>query len=323
MTLTLRKLFFIRACFGAAVCATSINLCYAQQSYRWSVAPYVGVHEAQLESLNREALRAPTVGYGTVDRPDLGSDEQGSGSELPFGYDNSLGPIDREANVGLEFEWIQNAKNSLIFGASTWEGVSTGITSGRLPVQGVWQNMIYERRAKLSYNEFYIGWKRNLWRSGETYRLYGRATLNEIFDIDYRDEHVFTIQGGELDDVKRILNVKGQTTGHLMFQFGFGGEYFLKKNISVGFETSVILSERPFQLNNHSEDNNFSVGDNMSIFPPVRPTEEGRPLGSIPGDTDPNQNWGAADDKVRAPEPQEMKLRLDGWKAAFRVTVYY
>lgn len=279
------------------------------------------MHEVELETLNREALKAPMIGTGTVERPDIGSDNEGSGGLEAFGFDNPLDEITREANAGLEFEWIQSDKNSLIMGASTWEGTSTGAVPGTLPLQGNEYNVIYERRAKISYNEFYFGWKRTFLRKPDKYRFYGRMSLNEFFDIDFRDEHVFTVQGGPLDDIKRIAIVKGQTTGVLMFQFGLGGEYFLKRNISIGFEASAFVSERPFQLTDTSLDNNFTAGDQLTIYPPVRPLGEERPLGTVPGETDPTVDW--TDEATPPPEPGEMKLRFDGWKAVLRLTVYY
>lgn len=317
--------------FLIAVLAAASGAVRAQDlGYRWSVTPYLGVHSASLEALNREALKAPTIGTGQVDTDVSDPEAENPVVSEPFGFSNPLDPIDREANAGLEFEWRQNAKDSLIIGASTWEGTSFGTTTGTLPAQGSFHDVIYQRRAYVSYNEFYVGWKRTFKSKPDKYRFYGRFSLNEFFDIDFRDEHVFTIQGGPLDDVKRIVAAKGQTTGVLMFQFGLGAEYFLKKNISIGFEASSLLSEQPFQFTSTSQDNNFPVGDQSSVFLPVSPEGEGLPLGSFPGNTDPNQNWAVPDEdgnvpagSVPPPSWQEMKLRFDGWKAVLRVTIYY
>jgi len=88
----------------------------------------------------------------------------------------------------------------------TWEGDTRGNTKGQLPVQGSLHDVEYERRAKMSYNEFYLGWRYNFrFKENKKYRLYSRITLNELFDIDYKEEHVFSIVGGPLDDVKRII----------------------------------------------------------------------------------------------------------------------
>lgn len=298
--------------------------------YRWSITPYLGVHSVELEALNREALKAPTIGTGQVEPPVTDPTQENTEVSQPFGFANDLDPIDRKANAGIELEWRQSQKNSLIIGASTWEGTSFGSSTGTLPAQGAFHDAVYERRAKISYNEFYFGWKHTFKSKPDKFRFYGRASLNEFFDIDFRDEHVFTIQGGPLNDVKRIVVAQGQTTGVLMFQFGLGAEYFLKKNISIGFEASSFLSERPFQFTATSQDNNFPVGDQSSVFLPVSPLGEGQPLGSFPGNTDPNQNWAVPDEdgnvphgSVPPPDWQEMKLRFDGWKAVLRLTVYY
>jgi len=104
-----------------------------------------------------------------------------------------------------------------------------------------------------------------------------------------------------------------------MFQFGLGGEYFLNKQMSIGMEAGYVLSPRSFELGSTNADDDFQLGDNFSIFVPVRPSSSSSPLGVIDPSTDASQDW----TNVAVPFPQNMKLRFDGWKLALRFTIYY
>lgn len=290
-------------------------------SFKWSLSPILAMHAPQLGDINDKALRAPMIGTGKVCPEPCG----GESSEVTHSVHlvNSPGSIGGNANVGLEFQWVQSEKNTFLMGYSTWEGTSSNHIETQLPVQKELRDVDYLRRDSISYNEFYFGWKHSLFVKPTKYRLYSRLSLNEIFDVDFRDEHVFTIRGGELDAVKRIFIGKGQTTGVLMGQVGLGGEYFLKKNMSVGAEAGYKFSERPFTFRNTSRDSNIGGGDNVDLVPPVRPGAERAPLGYIPPDLDPSTDWTlAANNPTRVPVT-DMQVRFDGWALALRFTIYY
>ncbi len=315
------KIFAVVLVLTCAILGAGVAPVMAQSdSFKWSLSPIIGVHSPVLEQLNEEAFKAPLVGFGTI-RGEPDSPTAGESFEIPFGFDNDLDDIGLNANVGLEFQWVQSTKHIFLMGLSTWEGFTQNTVPAQVPLQGELRDTDYDRRGKMSYNEFYLGWKYNFFSRPNRYRFYTRATLNELFDIDFREEHVFSINGGDLDGVKRIIVVKGQTTGTLMMQLGFGGEYFLKKNISVGLEAGYLFSYRPFQLVNTSSDDDLQLGDDVTFHLPIQPASRDSPLGNIPADTDPSQDW--TDPLVPFPTPRDMDLRFDGWKAAFRITVYY
>lgn len=192
------------------------------EALTWSVSPLVGAHSPVLELINERATKSPLLGTGEI-RAEPDDENAGFNETIAFGFENPLDEIGTNTNVGVEFQWRQSDKHTFLFGASTWEGVSQGITAGQMPIQGSMRNVDYERRMKVSYNEYYLGWQYTFARKPDSYRFYSRISMNEVFDLDYREEHVFSIKGGELDTVKRIINVTGQTTGVLGFQFGAGG----------------------------------------------------------------------------------------------------
>jgi hypothetical protein len=293
--------------------------------YKWSLSPMLGTHRPAIKDLNQRAFRAPFLAEGDVCVAGCEGNSP-TNEKHRMQYDNDLDAIGTAANAGLEFQWVQSAKHSFIMGVSTWEGGSSNAMATQLPVQNAVRDVDYIRRADLSYNEFYFGWRYTLWAKPGSYRWYSRMSLNEIFDIDYREEHVFNIKGGELDGVKRIIIANAQTTGVLMLQLGLGGEYFIKRNMSVGFEGGYLFSQRAFTFNSVQPQTNFGTGDNVQTVPPTRPANQGAPLGHLNPDVTADQYFDTPRDDFSNDRDvwiSDIRLRLDGWKAAFRFTVYY
>lgn len=299
---------------------------YAQESfgpYRWSLSPVVGLHAPEIEAVNEGSLKAPFLMEATL------CNNCGLPNEFEetkrYTYSNSLDSLGFAANVGLEFQWVQSEKHSFLMGVSTWEGNSQNSMFTEIPLQSALRNAEYIRRFSLSYNEFYFGWRYTLLARPGRFRLYSRLSLNEIFDVDLREEHVFNVIGSDLDGVKRILIANAQTTGVLTFQLGLGGEYFVKKNISFGLEGGFLFSERRFQFNSVRPDTNFAGGDGVQTVAPTRPAQVGAPLGymdpAVTAEDYFGTQWNPATE--RDPWIRDMGLRFDGWKLAFRFTVYY
>ena len=295
------------------------------QDFEWSVAPVIGLHKLNLKDLNDKAFKAPIIGQGTI-RGEPGTPQEALSFEIPLGFENELDPIGWNSNMGLEFQWKQTDSIYLLLGVSTWEGDSLGRTTGELPIQGNVFDVVYDRRAKISYNEFYFGVKHIFHTVPEKYRFYVSVSLNEIFDIDYREEHAFSIsdEGGELDDVKRIFIINGQLTGLSALNFSVGGEYFIKKNIAIAADVGYLLTEGDFQFTNATSKSDTQLGDDFSLSLPVSRTgnDTSDPLGYLPPDTPADANW---TDATNNPFPgySSMNVSFDGWKAAMRIIMYY
>lgn len=294
------------------------------QDFQWGVAPILGIHKPNLDDLNDNAVRAPIIGTGTI-RGEPDTDQAGLTFDIPLGFENELDPIGWNANVGLEFQWKQSSSNYFLMGVSTWEGYTQGQTTGELPIQGSLFDVTYDRRIKMSYNEFYFGLKHIFVDVPGRYRFFGRISLNELFDIDYREEHVFSIsdKGGALDDVKRIFQVNGQVTGVAGLQFGGGGEYYLTKSLSIAAEASYLLTEGPFQITNATSQSDTQLGDDFILDLPVsRNGSTSNPLGYLPPDTNAASDWTDTENNPR-PAYSPMNISFDGWKASVRIILYY
>lgn len=317
--------------FGAGL----LNNAEAEDTARWSVTPILGIHMPQLEALNKGEFRSPIVGVGEA-RPELiegqtpgPETDTGEATSVAFGGHNDLPEIGAASNAGLEFQWIQSDKHSVIFGASSWEGFTEGgRVPMRVPLQGELRDAVFERRATLSYNEFFFGWRYNaVIHPKKKYKLYTRLTFNELFDIDYRESLIYSFADQpnsdpqrNFVDIKRIFILDSQATGVILLQFGAGGEYFLKKHISIGFESSYVFQPRTFTLRPSFIDSDTQLGDGMVVFYPALPdVNNNNDLRYVREDVVPLATYA----QNQQPPTNEMKLSFQGWKAAFRLNVYF
>lgn len=319
----------LRIFFAILWFAPGVN---AQDAVRWSVSPILGIHAPKLEALNKGEFHSPILGVGEA-RPELvegetpGPDSStGEAVTVAFGGPSNLPEIGPSSNAGLEFQWIQNEKHSFIFGASSWEGYTVADKLPmRVPLQGRLRDAIFDRRATVSYNEFFFGWRYNVFALPKKYTLYTRFSLNELFDIDYRESLVFSFADQRTDDpetnfvdIKRIFILDSQATGVMLLHFGVGGEYFLKKNLSLGFESGYSFQPSLFTLRPYFIDKDDQLGDGMTLFYPSL-ADSNNELRYVREDTQPSVGWSQSN----LPPTSEMKLSFQGWKAAFRLNVYF
>jgi len=152
------------------------------------------------------------------------------------------------AKTSLTFLWSANERHSIIFGFGSWEATAFGVSTINIPIQGKLKQLFYERRAKFSYTEFSTGWRYNIYNSNK-YRVYSRLAVHEMFDLDFRDDSIFTFfdRDGNVE-FRRIVVMEAQTGALMTGEFGFGGEWRLSKWFSLGAEVAYLLAERPVQL---------------------------------------------------------------------------
>ncbi|MEQ6342732.1 MAG: hypothetical protein M3A44_14065 [Gammaproteobacteria bacterium] len=301
-------LLFIPALAGIS---TFCNVAYAKQDeYQWSFSPILGIHAPNLKVLNEGVFRAPLKYEADILTADTPTRIIGQV------FSNPLPGINYAPLAGIEFQWKPDKKNALLIGGSTWEGSSASTVNGRFPVQGFEANVTNDRRATLSYNEFFLGWKHTAISQPDKYNLYFRLSLHEIFDIGYREDWVFLYLDGPAATFKKIFVIESKATGILMLQPGVGGEVFLKKWLSLGFETSYSYGLRKFTFRNNNINRDFLPTDGIFMNTPVRPNP------SESGVSDPedgNLEYQAADGSGY----KKLRLSFDGWKALFKINIYY
>lgn len=266
----------------------------------------LGVNSPNLGLINERVL-----GSELPLRGELLFSGSASPAQVEYSIPNPLPEIKYGTEAGIEFSMEVDERNRFVIGLSSWEGVSTALVKTTLAFQGRLLSTNFERHASISYLQYYIGWRRDFFVKHNKYRLYGSLLLNEIFDIDFRENFVYefidTTDGS--GSFKRVLRQESQATGHIMLQPAVGGEYFLRDWLSVGVDLGYLFGLNDFELGNVESTTDFQGQDQVTIAYPASVINDGR--GRL-GYYDPNSE-----------SYQKMELDMNGWRALFRINIYY
>jgi hypothetical protein len=175
-----------------------------------------------------------------------------------------------------------------------------------VPFQGVLSQVVYERSGRISTTQYFIGIRHDLINDGKR-RLYLRGTLNEIMDVDYKEDLTFAFVSGPADGFKRVVVMQSQATGILMLQFGLGGEVFLYDWLSLGFDAGYMKGVDKSTLGNASSRDDFQTGDSLDL--------------SLPANVGPDGRLWYLDSTGTS--YKKMYVDFDGWRALFRINFYF
>ncbi len=290
----------------AVICGAGcfIQAAHAEQTApaRWRVSPLLGVHAPALNLLNSGVMRAP-IG-GTADF--IGS--TGANETTEFRFNNTLPAIDGGGYAGIEFEWKMDDYLSWLVGFGTWEGSSFGTQGGLMPFQRQLTQVLENRSVRVSYNELRFGVKYILADKPRRYRFYSLLSLNNIFDMDYREDHVLRFITGPAEGFSRTVIVQAASTGVVALQAGLGLDFPIGERFSLGVEGSYLLGARPFYFKNPEITTDLRDNDGViSMRLPVAPDAQRR------------LRYLAADGSAY----HDMPLEWDGWKLLLRASMYY
>jgi len=269
------------------------------------VGAYMGVHRPALEDLNENEFISPIAGFATVFNDEIDN------NVVRLNFKNPLPELELGVNAGLEFQWPLSDEYIFLFGGGTWEASSRAITKGGFYAQGEPATVTNERVAKISYNEFYFGLRKNIGGKGTRYKAYYRLTLNEIFDVDYREDLVFLFTSGKADGVKKTIIMQSQASGLLAFQPGFGFEYQPRRWMSFAVDASYLIGFKRVTLKDGKSDSNFLPTDNLVLWLPQRVDAGSQEIGYL------------GQDPQEITEYTTMRLNFDGWKLLFKMNLYF
>ncbi len=274
---------------------------------KFSLGPFLGMHRPVVEDLNEGEFKSPISGMATI--VNFQDDTQ---TQERIYIQNPLPALGIGANAGLELQWAYNAKYSVIVGGSSWEASSSASVQGPFAIQGVRSDVITVRTATLSYNEFYVGLRRNTVIVPDKFKLYYRATLNEIFDIDYRENIAFNYLNGPAAGVNKSVILETQATGVLALQTGIGVEFFLLKWLSFSADASYLIGLRGASLQENGDPKqDFLFSDNLNLWLPQRIGPESSNLEYL------------SQEAANKEDYRPLKLNFDGWKLLFRINALF
>jgi len=316
----------------STVLASLLAVCPTAQAIdeRWSVSFSIGGLMPNLEALDNGLYKSPFTGTANVFVTEGGSGPTTGGANpnqtdtIPFRYDADLPPVSFANMGGVEFYWHPNERHAFLFGISSMENSSTTNSVGNIPLQQYFVSNVVgsERRAKISYTEYSLGWQYNFFRRPH-FQLYTRLSLQEVFDIDYRDDWSFVFTESPIPDligVRRDMVATAQTSSLFMGQIGAGAEWFLQDWLSIGLEGGYLIGQSNFSLGDVALRDDFQAGDGISRTGiPYRTMADGT-LGYLVSTATPDQ---LEDPATRESYYRPIRLRFDGWRVLLRLNLYF
>lgn len=272
-----------------------------EEERRWGISPFLGVFQPSLKGLNKGLFKAPFEGTAQFIDADTANLDDDWILSLP------LPSLEPSPHAGIEFQWRFNERNALLLGVGTWQSTSSiaGVTA--MPIQGGLENISAQRKASLSFTEFFLGWRHELVHRPGRYRLYVTGTLHQMYDVDYREDLTAVFLSGDARTFRKTSVTMAQATGAVLLEGGAGGEWFLTDYLSVGMEAAWGFGLRRMDLVGAELTTDFLFTDNVVIQYPGQPGPDGR--------------------MKFKPEPgadyRDLKLDFSGWKAAIKATIYF
>jgi hypothetical protein len=271
----------------------------------WSVSPYVGFYQPSLKALNRGEFKAPYEGTAQF------IDPVANNSENTFSYDTPLAPFNPATPVGVEFQYRFNDRHSLLIGAANWQATTSTTSTGDFPIQGALEAVDALRKAELSFTEYYLGWRYDLWPRPGTFRLYLAGSLHQLYDINYREDFTGIFLSGDVRQFRKSVTIRARTTGLPLLQGMVGGEWFVADWLSLGLEGGYDLGLKEVTLQGLGATpvvQDFLATDNVQVFPPMRMDVTTRRM-------------------IHKSEPggdyQVTRLDFSGWKVLVKANIYF
>lgn len=267
---------------------------------------HAGGAESEALPAQRWGIQGPDDRPGKIIFPD--TDQS---TDFDFTFSNSLPDIRYGAEAGLEIGYIVDPRNKFLFGTSAWQSGSTSSIRTEIPFQGNLTPVGYERSARLSYFQYYMGWQRTLVAESKRYRIHTRLSMHEVFDIDYKEDLVFGFQPPGTDTFKRIVVMEAHATGLLMFQLGLGGEYFIRDWVSLGGDVGYTVGLQKFRLSNAKLSSDIQPDDNLNFRTPLQIGADGK------------MNYLAEVNSYDDVTYRKLELEFDGWRALLNANLYF
>lgn len=145
---------------------------------------------------------------------------------------------------GVETQWRINSKSSFLFTMSTWDGVSIGNDIYQIPVLTLAETVDAPRSARynLIINQYWLGLKYNVFNNNKGEFFCNLELLG--LSISYLTIDSLTkVIAPEFDlNFVSISSTEASGLGYTT-RFGFGGEYFFTKWLSMDIRFNYILGK--------------------------------------------------------------------------------
>jgi len=294
---------------------------------RWSVGLTAGSYAPRLSQIN-DALAEP--GLVLLQDPNFLIPRN---QDLPVEVRDAAAPeLSGNASYGMELQWQMRQRLSVVFMVLNWQGqsqVSDTITMAlrsNLPPVDVPRTARYN----LNVNQLWLGWRYALFDRPGKGRLFLNFGVAGLAVADLTMDTLLKVNPGPDEPLDISFASISSTEVHgraYSSRYGIGGEFFMTRQISVGFHANYIFGEfDTFRVSRY-----FPSG--FSELPPIPPqTTNSLPDNVLPSNHAqpvPGEQLQTADittprDTVEVVNnPTNVRLDLRGVEVAFTLRVYY
>lgn len=293
---------------------------------RWSIGLTAGAYSPDLRQLNA-VLADPNTAL--LQDPNFLIPRN---EALPASLRNVSTPeLTSELSYGMEAQWYWRDRVSLVLMTQNWQGRSKKSDTVTMSLRSNLPPIDVPRTARynMNLNHIWLGWRYALFDRPDHGSLFLNLGIAGLAVADFTMDTLLKVnQAGDGIDLNfaSISSTEVHGTAYSS-RYGLGGEFFVGKNMSIGFHANYIFAE----MNEFRIARYFPSG--FSELPPIPPqTTNSLPENILPSNhalpesgapllaaeiTEPRENV----EVVNNPRP--VILDLDGWEFAFMARVYY
>ncbi len=251
----------------------------------WSVSFFTGFSATALRNLNDKKLQDTSFIPPTV-----------KGSPA----------IRNRPLIGFEIEWPVRPRLSLVAFTSYWEGSSRALESGEANFQDQGLRPFeVDRIIRLSFNEYGLRTRYNLIESAEQNRFYLEIGLFDQVRVTFREDFNYAFEGINGTSLRNIRS-RAVGKGGYLFEWGFGGDYFLSNWLSIHLNANYRTG-KAISVVYKSYEHTFRGVDGIEEASGQSPFPDG-------GDT-----VTYIDGDFR----KNLVLDLDGWQTSIGIRLYF
>ena len=255
--------------FFSLICTTA----YAKpDKEHWTTGLYFGMHQPVMLDISNGLQRAPIIGSGKVVEDPLNNSTP---VDYNFLFESSLDSKPTGVKTGFTLSWDANPTHSLIFSIGAWENSLYGTQVSQLPIQQTLTPTHIARKSITSYTEYALGWRFNFVKF-KSLSLFSNLSIHEIFDIDYKDDIVFTLNYDKpSESYHRVAVMEAQTASMLLGGLSLGLEYTTREMFSINISGGLLFGNKPVKLQHSQRKSDFLARDEVDLFTPFYPGDNG------------------------------------------------
>ena len=282
-----------------------LSIAAGSNKEHWTTGLFFGAHEPRILDIANGLQKSPIIGFGNV--KEIPGDASSS-KRYDFSIKSNLTPKSTGVKTGFTIAWDANQRHSMIFSIAAWENSLYASQVSELPIQSSLTPTHIARKSITSYTEYSLGWRFNFLKL-KSLSFFTHASIHEIFDIDYKDNIVFTLNyDNPGDSYTRAMVLEAQTASMMLTGLALGMEYKTRENFSINVSGGYLYGKKSTSLNNLNYKEDFLSQDGLDFYGKPFGVDDKGDLFYLPASTTP-ENFNDTESPYKA-----LNFSLNGWQ---------